>query len=112
MLESLNYKLIIIAWYIFLRSGYIQKDESGTFTTSYWAKTVLFNVTKFLLIYDGMNFKLNREEKKIYTSINNYYLEESYDKLDYMFDKYMNEIQFERNNSIPKEVFCAYDLLK
>ena len=51
-----------------------------------------------------MNFKF-KEKKKIYSSINNYYLEESYDELDYMFDDYMNEIQFERTIQYQKKYF-------
>ena len=46
--------LDVIAWYIFIRSGFIESIEHDTFDTSEWARSVIHNFTK-MFVSDSFN---------------------------------------------------------
>jgi hypothetical protein len=48
--------LDVIAWYIFIRSGFIESIEHDTFDTSEWARSVIHNFTK-MFVSDSFNLR-------------------------------------------------------
>jgi len=85
-------KLDIIAWYLYLRSGYLGKKENNIFCSSNWARDVIKQITNIFSsdIYDL--YKIDDKKLNFYKEVNNFLTSHKYQNFDEKFDIYTKSI--------------------
>ena len=85
-------KLDIIAWYLYLRSGYLAKKENNIFSPSHWARDVIKQITNVFLSDISDVYKIDDKKLNFYKEVNDYITSHNYLKFDEKFDLYTKSI--------------------
>lgn len=105
-------KLDVIAWYVYIRSGFLESFEHDTFETSKWARTVIYEITK-VFISDKYNLiETDNERYGFYKEIKNIIDSENYEKLSEKIIFYFNAEEKNITEYTPKEFSFALELYK
>jgi hypothetical protein len=102
--------LDVIAWYIFIRSGFIESIEDETFETSEWARSVIHNFTKMFLSDSFELYESEIDRYGFYSEICKILESGNYQDLDSYIFSCVKQIRKSTSENIPSELKIAIEL--
>ena len=104
-------KLDIIAWYLYLRSGYLSKKENDFFSASIWARDIIRQITNAFLSDISDLYEIGDKKLNFYKEVNDYITSHDYKGFEEKLDVYTKSIN--SDSSLPfKYVPIELDIAK